>query len=468
MIGADHRHVGRDLDHRDLVDLHELLRLGERGAGHPRELLVEAEVVLQRDRRQGLVLLADPHPLLRLDRLVEAVRPAPPLEDAAGELVDDLHLAVDHRVVGVALEQRLRLQRLDQVVDEAAVLGDVEVVDVEELLRLADPGLGRGDGLVLLVVLVVVRGLGGVARLAERLQLRLHLLADHLLRQPREGVVGVGRLLGTAGDDQRRPRLVDQDVVDLVDDRERVLALDALLQRVGHVVAQVVEAELRVGAVGDVARVHLAALGRAHLGLDDADRDAEHVVDRLHPEGVAAGKVVVDGDQVHRVAGERVQEHGQGGGQRLALAGPHLGDRSRVEHHAADQLHVVVALAHRPLARLAGQGEGLGEQVVQRLAVAGALAQLVGALADLGIVEQLELGLVAVDRPDAALVVLEFAPLAEPQGLVDDSPGHRLQGTERSRPRRRAELHPPRPRGGAGGRSCAGSWRARGASRDGA
>ena len=59
VVGPDHRPVGLDLDHRHLVDLHELGRLGERGPGHPAELLVEAEVVLERDRRERLVLLAD-------------------------------------------------------------------------------------------------------------------------------------------------------------------------------------------------------------------------------------------------------------------------------------------------------------------------------------------------------------------------------------------------------------------------
>ena len=88
----------------------------------PGELVVEAEVVLEGDRGQGLVLLADRDALLRLDRLVQALRPAPPLEDAAGELVDDHHLAVDHRVLAVALVERLGLQRLDQVVDEGPVL----------------------------------------------------------------------------------------------------------------------------------------------------------------------------------------------------------------------------------------------------------------------------------------------------------------------------------------------------------
>ena len=137
-VVADHRPVRRDLDDRQLVDLHELVGLGDGRAGHARELVVHAEVVLQRDRGERLVLLLDPDALLRLHRLVQALRPAPAVEDAAGELVDDLHLAVDDRVVDVALVQRLGLQRLDEVVDERAVLGLVEVVDAEEALGLLD------------------------------------------------------------------------------------------------------------------------------------------------------------------------------------------------------------------------------------------------------------------------------------------------------------------------------------------
>ena len=105
--------VGRDLDDVQAVDLDELLLLGLRGAGHAGELLVEAEVVLQRDRRERLTCsswMRDA--LLRLDRLVQALRPAAAFHDPAGELVDDLHLAVLDDVVDVALEERLRLQRL--------------------------------------------------------------------------------------------------------------------------------------------------------------------------------------------------------------------------------------------------------------------------------------------------------------------------------------------------------------------
>ena len=63
-----------------------------------------------------------------------------------------------------------------------------------------------------------------------------------------------------AADDQRRARFVDEDRVDFVDDREVELALHQIFDLPRHVVAQVVEADLVVRDVGDVAVVRGAAL----------------------------------------------------------------------------------------------------------------------------------------------------------------------------------------------------------------
>jgi hypothetical protein len=75
------------------VDLLELVGLGIGRARHAGQLAVQAEVVLEGDRRQGLVLGLDRHAFLGLHRLVQAVAPAPPGHQAAGELVDDDDLA---------------------------------------------------------------------------------------------------------------------------------------------------------------------------------------------------------------------------------------------------------------------------------------------------------------------------------------------------------------------------------------
>ena len=155
-VVADHGLVGGDGHHGEVVGAGELGRLGGGRACHPRQLVVHAEVVLQGDGGPGVVLLLDLDPLLGLHRLVQPVRPAPALQDAAGELVDDLHLAVLDDVVLVPLVQLLGPQRLLELVH--VVDGDcvVHVVHAQLAFHLLDAGLGGDDGPLLLVDLVVV------------------------------------------------------------------------------------------------------------------------------------------------------------------------------------------------------------------------------------------------------------------------------------------------------------------------
>ena len=102
---------------------------------------------------------------------------------------------------------------------------------------------------------------------------------------------------------------------------------------------------------------------------DAADGEAEELVDLAHPLRVALGQIVVDGDDMHARAGERVEIDRQRGDQRLALARLHLRDLALVQHHAADELHVEVALAERALRRLAHGCECGNKQVIERRAL---------------------------------------------------------------------------------------------------
>ena len=154
LVLADHLAMGRDRDDLELVDLVQLLGLGHRRAGHPRQLVVEAEVVLEGDRGEGHALALDAQALLGLDRLVEALAPATAGHLATGELVDDDDLAVLDDVVAVALVERVGAERLLEVAGKAGV-GVVHVLDAEPALHLLDPLLGRGDRLVLEVDEVV-------------------------------------------------------------------------------------------------------------------------------------------------------------------------------------------------------------------------------------------------------------------------------------------------------------------------
>jgi hypothetical protein len=70
-------------------------------------------------------------------------------------------------------------------------------------------------------------------------------------------------------------------------------ALDDAVEAHGHVVAQVVEAELGVRPVRDVGVVGGLALVERHHRLDVGDGHAERLEDGPVPLGVALGEVVV-------------------------------------------------------------------------------------------------------------------------------------------------------------------------------
>ncbi len=174
-----------------------------------------------------------------------------------------------------------------------------------------------------------------------------------------------------------------------------------------HIVAQIVEAVFVVGAVGDVGGIGGAALVVVEPVQDDAHFEAEEAENLPHPFGVALGQIVVHGDDMDTLASQRVQIGGERRDEGLAFAGLHFGDVAVVEHHAADELHIVVALAQCALRGLADDGEGFGQEFVQRRAVGEARAEF-GRLAPQRVVaERGHFRFEDVDRLDAGLVSLD-------------------------------------------------------------
>ena len=161
LVEARDRHVGRDLHDLELVDVEQFVGFGRRRAGHAGELLVHPEIVLEGDRGQRLVFRLDRLVLLGFQRLVQAFGIAPARHHAAGELVDDHDLAVADDVVLVAGEQRVRAQRLVDVVHDGDVLDVVERLALElagvaqQRLDLLHAGFGQRHRALLLVDLVV-------------------------------------------------------------------------------------------------------------------------------------------------------------------------------------------------------------------------------------------------------------------------------------------------------------------------
>ena len=130
----------------------------------------------------------------------------------------------------------------------------VEVLYADHLLNLGDALFSWRDRLIFNVheVVTTIRGpLWSLAKARDELG---------------EDLVKVLRLTRLTADDQRGSCFVNEDVVHLIHDREGVAALYARLELGDHVVAQVVEAELVIRAVGDVCGVRLTTGDGAEAG----------------------------------------------------------------------------------------------------------------------------------------------------------------------------------------------------------
>ena len=418
LVFTNHRLVGRNREHTQLVGAHELRGLGFCGTGHARQLVIHAEVVLQGDGGEGLILSLDFHVFLGFDCLVQTFVVTTTRQNTTGVFVDDEHLAAGHHVVAVAQEQFLGLDGVVQVADQCGVVRLVQVVDAEIILDLVDAWIENADDLLLLIDLIV-------------------LVTGELEHQTSELAVPTGHVaFGRTGDDQRGTGLVDEDGVDLIDDGEVVATLYQIGLLPRHIVAQVVETELVIGAIGDIGVILLTTLRRLLVGDDAAGAHAEEAVNTTHEFGLIACQIVVDGDDVHALTIERVQVCRQSRHKGLAFTGLHFGDVAPVQRRAAHELHVEVTQAQRALGGLAHGGEGFRHQLVEGLAIVETLLELGGLALELLVIERCNLVFQRIGCLSDKLKLLDLSAFAHSQSFVNDIyHNHSLCVCELPRPR---------------------------------
>ena len=170
--------------------------------------------------------------------------------------------------------------------------------------------------------------------------------------------------------------LVNENRVDLIDDDEGMAALDHFLGHLRHVVTQVVEAELVIRTIGNVAGVHLAALSRRLTHQDAAGGQTQEVVDAAHDVRLVLRQVVVDRHDVHAFSSQRTQVGRHGRDQRLTFTGFHFRDLALVQGDAAHDLNVEGTHAQDSPRGLTDRREGLHQDVVQSLALFQTILEL--------------------------------------------------------------------------------------------
>ncbi len=403
-----------------------------------------------------LLLVAQAVTLINLDKLRRQVREhegvrivrtqqGPPVFGQVGLLlffIDDVVQLFLQRVALLLVEVAGHFQI--ESIHRATDLGNL--VHPVELLVLRHPELH----LIELHDRVVIRFLGGACIIDRLFRLGHHLIAvslllgdqflDHRLHLV-EGQRVV--ILHRTGDDERCPRFIDQNRVHLVDNTEEVIALHLILLAAGHaIVPQVVEAELRRRAVGDITTIHLLPGLRVHTILDATDCQTQETEKMPHPLRVTTGQIVINRDQLAIPAREGIEVERASRDERLPLTGGHLRDARLVQRNPPDKLdvvmhhlpgehmvaHLVFFPAHAP-GRVLHRGKGLRQKLVQGLPLLMPLHKLSGFRLQLLVRQRLILELERVNALNDRLTLLQILLVVPPGKLFENSVDHRIGKT---------------------------------------
>ena len=85
-----------------VINFYEFRRFRFCGTCHTGKLLIHAEIILECNRRKGLIFAANLHTFLRFNRLVNAIRITATFHQTTRVFIDDNHFAIADNVIAVA------------------------------------------------------------------------------------------------------------------------------------------------------------------------------------------------------------------------------------------------------------------------------------------------------------------------------------------------------------------------------
>ena len=367
---TNHRLVGRDDDNVHGIDVAELFFLCLGSTRHTCLLRILVEEVLECYGSQGAGLPAHIYVLLSLDCLMKSVGITAAGHNTACEFIYNQDLVILYNIILIPEHQVIGAQSQDNVMLDLQVLRICQVFNMEVLLHFLDTLFCQVYYLILfihneiacLLNLLAHDGvdLGEFLGYGTSLQLAGQYIA-HLIQ--------LGGLAALSGNDKRRPGLVNQHGVNLIDDTVIQVAQHQLLLINGHVIAQVIESQLIICHVSNVAGICLLTLFTCHVVQYNAHGHAQESVHLTHPLGVTLCQIVIDRYDLDALSLQCIQVCGTGGYQSLTFTSTHLGNTALMQYDTADQLYREMLHIQSSSCRLTDSGKRLRQNVIQRCAL---------------------------------------------------------------------------------------------------
>ncbi|CAI8205253.1 MAG: Uncharacterised protein [SAR116 cluster bacterium] len=205
-----------------------------------------------------------------------------------------------------------------------------------------------------------------------------------------------------------------------------VPALDHVLDTEFQIVAQIIKAEFVIGAIGDVSTIGLATFVICQIAGNASNAHPQALIDAPHPAGVARRQIVIDGNNMHTLAVQRVQKDSKRCDKGLALTSLHFRNLARMKCNATHQLDIVMPLAKGAFCGLAHPREGGWQEAVKRLALVDPGTQIGERRAQQLITQRRAFIFQRVNRRDLRRELFDSAVIIRTEQIFRQRPKHLL------------------------------------------
>ena len=275
-----------------------------------------------------MVLFVDAHAFFGFNCLVNTFAPPSAFKDSARKFIDNLYITRINDVVLIAAVELFSPKRHRQLVNKVLLHCVVQVVKTKLFLNFFDTSFSWNNNSLIFFYFVV----------------------NITLQDPNNGgklVIHVGGISNSARNNEGRSCFVNEDAVYFVNNCEVVAALNLVIKRRSHVVAQIVKTELVVSSVRDITGVvHALFDWRLTAAWNYQPNIEPHeLVNASHPFSVETCQVIVDRDDVDAVARQAVEICRQSRHKSLSFTGLHFCNPAKVKRCPAHELHIKMALS---------------------------------------------------------------------------------------------------------------------------
>ena len=260
-----HRDICGNLNNIHAVYIAKFLFLCQSRTCHTAFLFKFIKKVLERDSRKRLAFTFYFYMLFGFYCLMEPVGITASRHNTPGKFIYNQNLIVLYHIILIPEHQVMRAQRQNDIVLDFQVFRVGQVFNPKKLFYFFYAVLCQVDNLVLFIDYKIAAFLYFDAHNGVHLRKFLAFFAfDQLLRQNIAGFIQLGRLAALAGNNKRRPCLVDQYGVYLVDNGIVQAALYKLFFVNHHIVPKVIKSQFIIGNISNIAVICFPPLVIVH------------------------------------------------------------------------------------------------------------------------------------------------------------------------------------------------------------